>query len=376
MKKIRVLIVDDAVVIRKIVSDVLSTDSQIEIAGVAANGRIALQKIPQCNPDVITLDVEMPELDGISTVRELRKIYPKLPVIMFSTLTERGAEATLDALSAGASDYCTKPANVGSVAEARERVRSELLSKIFALTNTHPASSQDSEPAPTLVNTAKMPSQARPVAQRASTERIDIVTIGVSTGGPNALAEVIPALAADLPVPLVCVQHMPPLFTKMLAERLDRDSKITVVEGADGMSLSPGQMYIAPGGKHMVIARRGNDYCLALNELPPENSCRPAADPLFRSVAEHFGAHALGVVLTGMGQDGLRGSQALKEVGAAVLAQDKESSVVWGMPGYVAEAGLADAVVPLSQIAHQIQTWLRRGRASCSQPQVFEGVKD
>ncbi|MCB0330019.1 MAG: chemotaxis response regulator protein-glutamate methylesterase [Bdellovibrionales bacterium] len=365
MSKIRVLVVDDAVVIRKILTDVLSSDPDIEIAGVAANGKIALQKIEQCNPDVVTLDIEMPEMNGIETVGEIRKRYPKLPVIMFSTLSERGATATLDALAAGASDYCTKPANVGSVGEARERVKSELIAKVRGLCGRAAVKQEAPKAVETKVATTSIPT--KPLARKslstsrpASDRTPRILAIGVSTGGPNALAEFIPALPGDLGVPIVCVQHMPPVFTKMLADRLNSTSELKVVEGQVGMPLEPNTMYIAPGNHHMVIERKGTTLQIVLNQDPPENSCRPAVDPLFRSVVQHFGGDVLGVILTGMGSDGLIGCEHLKEVGATVFAQDKDSSVVWGMPGYVAEHGLADKVLPLSEMAFEVARAITR----------------
>lgn len=351
MSKIRVLIVDDAVVIRRLVSDVLATDSDIEVVGTAANGRIALQKIPQCNPDVVTMDVEMPDLNGIETVRELRKTWPKLPVIMFSTLTERGGAATFDALAAGASDYATKPANVGSVTAGLETVRQDLIPKIKALAGRHQVPPPATALRPQPVRPAPRPAAA---LASAAARGIEILTIGVSTGGPNALAELMPALPASFPVPIVIVQHMPPMFTRLLAERLNAQSALTVVEGQAGMKLQPGWAYIAPGDFHMLVERKATGAALTLNQAPPENSCRPAVDVLFRSVVEQYHAQTLGVILTGMGQDGLRGCELIREAGGQVVVQDEQTSVVWGMPGFVARAGLADRVLPLNMIAPEL----------------------
>jgi two-component system, chemotaxis family, protein-glutamate methylesterase/glutaminase len=352
MARIRVLVVDDAVVVRRLVSDALSGDPDIEVVGTAANGRIALQKIPQLNPDVVTMDIEMPDLDGIATVRALRPTYPTLPVIMFSTLTERGAAATLDALQAGASDYVTKPANVGSVALAQQRVREDLVPRIKSLAGrvAIPASARPA----TAVPPVGVP-RALPVGRAAGDHaRPGIVAIGVSTGGPNALAEVIPALPSDLRVPVVIVQHMPPMFTRLLAERLNAQSGLAVREASAGLPITPGTVTIAQGDYHMVIERDGAHVRAVLTQDPPENSCRPAVDPLFRSAVALYGARTLGVILTGMGQDGLRGCEYVREAGGQVLAQDEASSVVWGMPGFVARAGLADRVLPLSEIAAEI----------------------
>ncbi len=352
MSKVRVLIVDDAVVIRRLVSDVLATDADIEVVGTAANGRIALQKIPQCNPDVVTMDVEMPDLNGIETVRELRKTWPKLPVIMFSTLTERGGAATLDALAAGASDYATKPANVGSVTAGLETVRQDLIPKIKALAGRQLAPPPPTTPRPQLARPVTRPVVNLPAGPAAG--GVEILAIGVSTGGPNALAELLPALPASFPVPIVIVQHMPPMFTRLLAERLNAQSGLTVVEGQAGMKLQPGWAYIAPGDFHMAIDRKAMGAVLSLNQAPPENSCRPAVDVLFRSVVEQYRGNTLGVILTGMGQDGLRGCELIAEAGGQVIVQDEQSSVVWGMPGFVARAGLADRVLPLNMIAPEL----------------------
>lgn len=364
MQKIRVLIVDDSVVVRRIVSDVLSGDPQIEVAGTAANGMIALAKIQQVNPDVITLDVEMPEMDGLQTLKEIRKIHPRLPVIMFSTLTERGGEATLDALSLGANDYVTKPANVGSVPLAIQRIQEDLIPKIKAFC-PHIVSPSLIPNRLGLNGTAK-PAVIKtepPVSIAGKAAPIEILAIGVSTGGPNALAELLPALPADFPVPIVIVQHMPPLFTKLLADRLNSKSSLKVSECIAGEALRPGHIWLAPGGYHMFVERQAAQVRLGTNQDPLENSCRPAVDVLFRSVVKAYGAATLAVVMTGMGHDGLRGCELVHEAGGQVLVQDEATSVVWGMPGYVANAGLADRVLPLNQLASEI---LRRVRKASS----------
>jgi two-component system chemotaxis response regulator CheB len=378
MRRIRVLVVDDAVVVRRMVTDVLAADPQIEVVGVAANGRIALQKIVQLTPDLLTLDVEMPEMDGLQTIVEIRKTWATLPVIMFSTLTERGGQATLDALTLGATDYVTKPANVGSVSIAQQRIRDELIPKIKTLCAgvlasapaPAPASAPASAPAPARAPApaggaarASTPSTARATTVTAGPVKLStgaspfapqIVAIGTSTGGPNALLEVIPKLPAQFPVPVVITQHMPPMFTRLLAERLSTHSRNPVREAAEGDVILPGTVWVAPGDHHLVLQRQNDQVVATLSKAPPENSCRPAVDVMLRSVVDCFGGRVLSVILTGMGQDGLRGSELVHDAGGMVLAQDEASSVVWGMPGFVARAGIANAVLPIADVAAAI----------------------
>jgi two-component system chemotaxis response regulator CheB len=281
MPKLRILIVDDSVVVRRILTDALSAEPDLEVIS-AAHGRIALAKLVQVNPDLVTLDMEMPELDGLSTLKELRKTHPKLPVIMFSTLTERGGAATLDALAAGANDYVTKPSNVGSVGIAISRIKDELIPKIRALCGIQQPVVSD--PAP--------PKRKPPLPIKRGA--IEVVAIGVSTGGPNALSEMLPLLPRELPVPVVIVQHMPPLFTKLLADRLSAHCSIGVKECVAGMPLVAGEAVLAAGGSHMVVQKSGAQVVVGTNMEPPQNSCRPAVDVLFRSVASVFGASSLG----------------------------------------------------------------------------------
>jgi two-component system, chemotaxis family, protein-glutamate methylesterase/glutaminase len=356
--KARILIVDDSTVIRRLLSNALATDPAMEIAGTAANGRIALQKIPQLNPDIVTLDIEMPDMDGLATLTELRKTYPRLPVIMFSTMTHRGAVATLNALALGASDYVTKPANVGGVTAAMQAVRDELIPKIKALCKLTPRT-----PRLTTRHSPLTHSPAHLSRPGLSQTRFGCIAIGVSTGGPNALTEIFRCLPADLPVPIVVVQHMPPVFTKYLAQRLDSVSPLVVREAQEGYLLKPGAAYLAPGNFHMQITQTGQGPAIHLNQDPPENSCRPAVDVLFRSVAQVFGPASLAMVLTGMGRDGLLGCEAIVGAKGRVVVQDEATSVVWGMPGAVAEARLADLVIPLPNITAEIVSLARQGRA-------------
>jgi two-component system chemotaxis response regulator CheB len=357
MKPARILIVDDSAVVRKVLSNLLASDPEIVVAGTAGNGHQALARIPEIKPDLVTLDIEMPGMNGLETLVEIRKLDPKLPVIMFSTLTERGATATLDALARGASDYVTKPSPSGSAGQSADtvRVREELIRKIKFL-----CAARVPQPPPALLPPLF---SARPQA------RVDVVAIGSSTGGPNALTTLIPQLPADFPVPIVIVQHMPPLFTRLLAERLHGLAQLQVREGKDGERLGRGQVWIAPGDYHMTVSRQGNEFVLGVNHEPQENSCRPAVDVLFRSVAETYGANVLGVVLTGMGADGTRGSAIIREAGGEIIVQDEASSVVWGMPGSVVAARLAHRICPLGDIGSEVvrRVSMRRVFASAGQ---------
>lgn len=346
-ERIRVLVVDDSVVIRRLVAHALEQDPAIEVVGAASNGAIALQRIPQFNPDVLTLDIEMPELDGLETLRRVRREYPQLRVIMFSTLTERGAAVTLEALALGADDYVAKASNEGSLDRSMTRLREELIPKIkqFFL-----------KPAPS--GKAARPDAARgsaaPPARWGDRVRPKVVAIGVSTGGPTALAAALPEFPAEFPLPVLVVQHMPPLFTRLLAERLHSTCRLPVEEARQGQAVTAGKILIAPGDFHMKVAAKEGGVLVSLDQSPPQNSCRPAADALFASIGEVYGGAVVAAVLTGMGQDGLRGAQILKARGAHVLAQDEASSVVWGMPGAVANAGLADRVLPLDAVVPEI----------------------
>lgn len=358
MTPIRVLITDDAVVVRRLLSNLIDEDPELELVGVAQNGHVALAKIEQLKPDIVTLDIEMPEMDGLAALREIRARDRNLPVIMFSTLTARGASATMDALSLGASDYVCKPANVGSVAAAMESVRSELIPRIKSLCR----------PATKLT----FPPMKRPVVRGAASGKVAVVAIGASTGGPNALARVLGSLPADLSVPVVITQHMPPVFTGFLAERLNGSATIAVREAADGDLLEPGTAYLAPGDHHLVFRRKARGLVAEVNQAPQENWCRPSVDVMFRSLAETVGGDVLAVMLTGMGHDGRDGTALLKEKGAHVIAQDQATSVVWGMPGAVTSAGLADEVLALGAIGPSIARHVEAARplSSFARPAV------
>jgi two-component system chemotaxis response regulator CheB len=349
-ERIRVLVVDDSVVIRSLVRHALEEDPDLEVVGVAANGSIALQRIPQLNPDVLTLDIEMPEMDGLETLRRVRRDYPQVRVIMFSTLTERGAAVTLEALTLGADDYVTKASNEGSLDRSMAHLRQELLPKIKQFfrrpeQNHAPNTTQSS---------AVLPLRPSVPALPLTKKRAQVLVIGVSTGGPTALAAVLPQLSAGFPLPVLIVQHMPALFTRLLAERLQSSCHLSVEEASQGQRVHAGRILIAPGDFHLKVARSGAEVHVHLDQSPPQNFCRPAVDALFSSIAQVYGGAVIAAVLTGMGHDGLRGAEILKAQGATILAQDEASSVVWGMPGAVVSSGLADRVLPLDQFVPEI----------------------
>ena len=358
-ERVRVLVVDDSVVIRRLVTHALELDPALEVVGVASNGAIALQRIPQFNPDVLTLDIEMPEMDGLETLRRVRREFPQLRVIMFSTLTERGAAVTLEALTLGADDYVAKASNEGSLDRSLTRLREELVPKVKQFFHLAPRTCTAARPEQSLV-LAPTPDWRGARVLQSPRVRPEAVVIGVSTGGPTALGAILPEFPSGFPLPILIVQHMPPLFTRLLAERLHATCPLPVEEASQGETVEAGKILIAPGDFHLKVASLGGGVRVHLDQSPPQNSCRPAVDALFTSAGEVYGGAAIAVILTGMGQDGLRGAEILKSQGASVLAQDEASSVVWGMPGAVVNAGLADRVLSLDQVVPEIL--LRVGR--------------
>lgn len=341
MSGVRVMLVDDSAVARRVIVSALSAHPEVEVVATAPTGAIALARLREGNLDAIVLDVEMPVMDGVETLRKIRETHPRLPVIMFSALTERGAEVTVRALAAGASDYVCKPSAVQG-RSAQAVISEELVPKLLALCGGR-----------SIGPTATIRERTLPTV-RPSTSTIELLVVASSTGGPNALAVLLPLLPANLPVPVAIVQHMPPVFTRYLAERLDSAGPLPTREAAGGEMLEPGQVWIAPGNYHLEVERKGDGAHTKLTQAAPENSCRPAADVLFRSAAATFGSGVLAVVLTGMGQDGLLGARAVSAAGGQILAQDEASCVVWGMPKAVERAGLADEVLPLERLAAEI----------------------
>jgi two-component system chemotaxis response regulator CheB len=363
MNRIRILIVDGSSAMRQKLQRLLDRDPDLEVVGTAANGQLALARLPHQRPDLVLVDVAQPEMEGLKTLAALREAYPILPVMIFSQLTRRGSQTTLDALQLGASAYLLKPTS----GEDLERcVSGELTKKIKSLCAT-----QQSRASETLFSQrAEKPSDITPEEVRfeaidahnsaeiptrcPSGSPAEIVAIATSTGGPNALASLLSSLPASFVTPIVVVQHMTSGFTKTLTESLRRQTGRNVREVETAEPLDAASVWIAPGGRHLVVLRRGATVQVAPIDDPPENSCCPSADVMFRSVADVFGSRSLAVMLTGMGCDGLAGCRAIRNAGGTILVQDEGSSISWGMPGQVAAAGLADEVLSLTDLPLEI----------------------
>jgi two-component system chemotaxis response regulator CheB len=365
----RILIVDDSAVMRALLRSVVGSDRRLEVAGTASDGASALRVLESVHPDLVLLDVEMPIMDGLNTLKQMKARGNRIPVIMCSALTQRGAKVTIEALASGAADYVAKPSGQPSREAAVQSLAQDLVPKILALT-TSAASSHEPVPAPTFPPPVYTPSSSlfpagppQPLLypQPVSASPPAVLLIGVSTGGPAALDVLLPALPASFPLPVLIVQHMPELFTKLLAERLNGRCPLRVTEAIAGEPIRPGSIHIARGDWHMEVAA-GSAPVLRLTQDPPENHCRPAVDVLFRTGVAVYGSRVLGVVLTGMGYDGLLGSRLIREHGGTVLAQDQATSAVWGMPGAVAQAGLAHRILPLNAIAPETLRLAGRGQ--------------
>ena len=368
--RIRIMIVDDSAVMRSLLRSVITADSSLEVAGTAADGASALGCLDSIRPHLILLDVEMPVMDGLVTLRALRERGHKMPVIMCSSLTQHGAEVTLEALSAGASDYVAKPSGQSSREEAVRAISQELLPKIHALASCAHSPAQTPLPAVPRAPLLFPNAFAIPLPKATTiTAQPTVLAIGVSTGGPAALDLLLPALPEKFPLPVLIVQHMPEVFTRLFAERLNSLCRLRVREASEGDAIVPGVIAIARGNWHMEVlspSRPSTPPTLHLSQGPLENHCRPAADVLFRSVARVYGSGVLAVVLTGMGSDGMNGCRVIREQGGGVLAQDEASSTVWGMPGAVAAAGLAHKILPLAAIAPEILRIAAQARASAA----------
>jgi two-component system chemotaxis response regulator CheB len=361
-KKIKVLVVDDTIVYRKAVGDVLQEIPGVEVVGVAHNGKIALSKIRTLKPDLLTLDIEMPEMNGIEVLEHLQKEAPEVSAIMVSTLTAEGGHMTMKALELGAYDFLLKPSST-NIADSKKQLRVLLtpLIKAFQSGRTTIGSmrrqTQTRRTTPSV--RSRTPARAVSTASRRGAARrgkSEIVAIGISTGGPNALSKMMPTLPGDLGVPVVLVQHMPPVFTKSLAASLNAKCALSVKEAEDGEAIRANVVYIAPGGKQMklVASTDGQNRLIKLTNDPPENSCRPSVDYLFRSVADYYVGRTTAVIMTGMGSDGTKGLEILKKKSSIVIGQDQATCVVYGMPKTPAEKGLVDIVAPLDRIAAEI----------------------
>lgn len=354
MEKIKLLIVDDSLLIRRALRECFRSDPEIEVVGVAENGLRALEQIEALHPDIVTLDIEMPEMDGLETLKNLRSQGSAIPIIMFSKYTSAGATATLEALELGASDVVAKPEAHGGKGNSCEVVKRQLSSRIRALgRRAHKCRLNES----TLEQESIVDAQPdfRP------TGAVKAVGVAISTGGPTALIELVSGLSPTLEVPIFITQHMPPLFTKFLAERLTARGTLPAHEVVDGTIARPGNVYIAPGDFHLEVCRDDESVVVNLSQSPPENSCRPSADVMLRSLASVYGPGLLSLVMTGMGHDGRRGCEVVKTHGGTVVAQDQASSLVWSMPRAVITAGIHDAIMPLSAMARLINE-------SCSKP--------
>ena len=346
--KIRVLIVDDSALVRQILSEILSADREIEVVGVASDAHVARERIKSLNPDVITLDVEMPKMDGVTFLRNLMRLRP-MPVVMVSSLTEHGADVTLDALSLGAVDYLPKP-KIDLAATLKdygdlliEKVKMASRARVRALDPQRPMP----QPRPSHSAEAVIPAGAPPKHLR-TTDRI--IAIGASTGGTEAIKEVLMGFPPDTPG-VVVTQHIPKAFSGPFAKRMDQCCQMTVYEATDGQQILPGHVYIAPGDRHLLVIRDGARYVCRLDDGTPVNRHKPSVDVLFRSVAQNVGRNAIGLLLTGMGKDGARGMKEMRDAGSPTIAQDEATSVVWGMPGEAVAIGAAEKTLPLGEIA-------------------------
>jgi two-component system, chemotaxis family, protein-glutamate methylesterase/glutaminase len=389
----RVLVVDDSVTIRRSLTDHLSRHPELTVTGAASSGRIALMKMPLLRPDVVALDIDMPEMDGLQTLAAIRAQYPKTKVIILSGPTQRDAAATLDALALGAKDYVAKPGDLAKDDQTFRHLADQLavlivlhsmpLDTVQGAAALRRQSIQAPGPRPQAPGSRPQAPDGRPQTPDAGRQtpvreataslrelshdkRVDIVAIGVSTGGPNALMAVIQRLSADFPVPILVVQHMPPVFTRLLADRINAHAALQVSEARSGQRLTPGTVWIAPGDFHMTVVNEASQVKIRTHQGPPEQSCRPSVDVLLRSVAAVYGSRALAVVMTGMGRDGVNGCAQIHAAGGQVVVQDEGSSVVWGMPGAVARAQLADRVVPLDGLPAEIsdRVWKYRERVT------------
>lgn len=363
-RKLKVMVVDDSVVVRGLVSRWIAEDPQMVVVGSMRNGKHAVDEVAKLNPDLAILDIEMPEMDGLTALPLLLKARPGLVVLMASTLTRRNAEVSMRALSLGAKDYIPKPESNSGVSTSNDFKR-ELMDKVRALGSRATGVNFGARAAglvkPVISDAAaagglSTSSKGTAISLRPYSRMSPrILAIGSSTGGPQALVEVFKTIGSKLNnIPVVITQHMPATFTTILASHIEKAAERTCREGEDGEPVRAGQIYVAPGGKHMVLVQKAGQTCISLNDGPQINFCKPAVDPLFMSVAEIYGASTLGLVLTGMGHDGANGSRSIAAKGGSVIVQDEATSIVWGMPGATAMTGSASAMLPLGEIGPKV----------------------
>lgn len=362
MSKVKVLVVDDSALVRQVMTEILNANNAIEVIGTAQDPLDAREKIKKLNPDVLTLDVEMPKMDGITFLSNLMRLHP-LPVVMVSTLTQKGADITFEALELGAIDFVSKP-TVG-VSEGLAEYAEEICEKVIAASTVNVGKISDRHARRATSNSsieskkvdkklsadAVLEKRSVPKTKLKTTDKI--IAIGASTGGTEAIKEVLMMMPANSPG-IVISQHIPEAFSKPFAERMNKHSAMTVYEAVDGQQVLPGHVYIAPGDQHLIIERSGARYICRLNDGPPVNRHRPSVDVMFRSVAQNVGPNAIGVILTGMGADGAGGLKEMLDNGAKTLVQDEKSSVVWGMPGEAFKCGATEDQYPLEKIAAEI----------------------
>ena len=371
----RVMVCDDSAVIRGLISRSLESDPEIQVVTTVSNGQMAINALARHPVEVLILDIEMPVMDGLTALPELIRTQPGLQIIMASTLTRRNADISMRALAAGAADYLAKPTTTMALNAAQD-FKTELAAKVKALGAARRRTAGLRAPGgarrePTVAPAAPVAEPAAPgmrpmprlvpgsrgqITLRPATKEVpDIVAIGSSTGGPQALFSVLGALKPGITQPIVITQHMPATFTTILAEHIERASGIPTVEASDGMPVEGGHIYVAPGDFHMTVEQQGTHRVIRLLKTPPENYCRPSVDPMLRSLTKVYGRKVFAVILTGMGQDGLRGGETVVAAGGTIIAQDEATSVVWGMPGAVSMAGLCSAVIPLPEVAPYIR---------------------
>ena len=362
---IRAMIVDDSATIRSLIARAFEGQSDIKVVATAANGELAVAALKREPVDVVILDIEMPVMDGLTAIPLLKAVDPAVQIVMASTLTQKNAEVSLKAMSLGATDYIPKPSADQMISTAAQSFNAELTDKVRVLGALARRKGVRMPAGAVVISSPSLSKEAKKFALRPMPSfKPDIIAIGSSTGGPQALYEVIKAMGKDLPQPVVLTQHMPATFTKILAEHITRQCGVLCKEGEDTDLIKSGHYYLAPGDFHLQVVKKSEGIGIKLSKAPPENFCRPAVDPMLRSVVEVYGKRVLSVILTGMGQDGCKGCDAVVAAGGAVYAQDEASSVIWGMPGAVANAGLCSSVLPLSEIGKAVRQLAVGGRST------------